>query len=351
MRFRDELTLHVRAGAGGRGGIAFLRQKYQPRGGPAGGRGGDGGHVFLRVDENLNTLDHLSGTPLFRAGDGVPGGPKNQAGKRGRDLVLRVPAGTVVRDARTGRTLADLDRHGDELLVAKGGQGGRGNASFATAVRQAPRFAEPGQPGEERRLALELKMIADVGIVGLPNAGKSTLLAAISRARPKIAAYPFTTLTPSLGVVGRDRIDTFVVADLPGLIEGASKGAGLGGRFLRHIERTRVILHVVDVSAEAAAPPEEAYRIVREELAAFSPGLAAKIEVVAANKLDLPGAAAGRRRLARACGRAPVAIAARDGTGVPALVSRLRRALEGQIDTGAARRYPRKKNAVFDGDA
>lgn len=329
--------------------MAFLRQKFQARGGPAGGRGGNGGNVFLRVDQNLNTLDHLSGTPLFRAGDGVPGGPKNQTGKRGRDLVLRVPAGTVVRDARTGRTIADLDRHGDELLIAKGGKGGRGNASFATAIRQTPRFAEPGEPGEERRLLLELKMIADVGIVGLPNAGKSTLLAALSRARPKIAAYPFTTLTPSLGVVGRDRFDTFVVADLPGLIEGASRGAGLGGRFLRHIERTRVVLHVVDVSSEAAAPPDEAYRIVREELAAFSPGLAAKPEVVAANKIDLPGADAGRRRLARACGCRPQAISAREGKGVPALVSKIRRTLETRIDTGAAGRYLGKDAALEQG--
>jgi GTP-binding protein len=349
MRFRDELTLHVRGGAGGKGGVAFLRQKYQPRGGPAGGRGGDGGPVILRVDENLNTLDHLSGTPLFRAGDGVPGGPKNQAGKKGRDLVLCVPPGTVVRDARTGRAIADLDRHGEEIRVAKGGQGGRGNASFATAIRQTPRFAEPGEPGEERRLRLELKMIADVGIVGLPNAGKSTLLAAVSRARPKIAAYPFTTLTPSLGVVGRDRFDNFVVADLPGLIEGASRGAGLGGRFLRHIERTGVILHVVDVSAGAAAPPDEAYRVVRAELAAFSPTLAAKPEVVAANKMDLPGAPSGRRRLSKACGRSVASISARDGMGVASLVAKLRRALESQIDTGAAGRYAKKGAAIEEG--
>ncbi|HLG41935.1 MAG TPA: GTPase ObgE, partial [Planctomycetota bacterium] len=301
---------------------------------PAGGRGGDGGDVFLRVDASLNTLHHLTGIPLYKAGNGMRGGPKNQAGKQGRDLVLSVPPGTIVRDLQTNKLVADLNRDDERILIAQGGKGGLGNGSYATSVRQSPRYADKGRPGEERRLALELKLIADVGIVGLPNAGKSTLLAAISRAHPKIASYPFTTLTPSLGVVGADPLETFVVADLPGLIEGASKGAGLGDRFLRHVDRTRLILHVVDVSSDAPVPPERAYRVVREELAAFNPRLASKPEVVAANKMDLPGAKGGRRKLARACGGTVAGIAARDHRGVPALVRLLRKALAGRIDKG-----------------
>jgi len=335
MRFRDEIVLHVRGGDGGDGGVSFLREKFTPRGGPAGGRGGDGGNLHLRVDASLNTLHHLTGIPLYRAGSGAPGGPKHQAGKRGRDLVLHVPCGTVVRDVQTNKLVADLNQDQESVLIARGGKGGLGNASFATATRQAPRYAEKGKPGEDRRLALELKLIADVGIVGLPNAGKSTLLAAISRAHPKIASYPFTTLTPSLGVVGTDPLATFVVADLPGLIEGASKGAGLGDRFLRHVERTRLILHVVDVSSDAPIAPERAYRVVREELAAFNPQLASKPEVVAANKMDLPGAEGGRRKLARACGRSVAGIAARDRRGLTALVRRLLKELAGRIDKGA----------------
>lgn len=320
MEFRDEITLRIKAGNGGNGAVSFLRQKFQARGGPDGGRGGDGGDVYLVADENLNTLSHLASKPQIRAPDGTPGGPNNMRGKDGRDVRVRVPPGTVVRIG--GKVVADLDRHGQEVLIARGGAGGRGNKSFATPVNQAPRKAEPGAPGQEFVVHLELKMIADVGIVGLPNAGKSTLLSRISHARPRIASYPFTTLVPTLGVVQVDELKSFVVADLPGLIEGAHRGVGLGVMFLKHVERTRILLHLVDVSDEALLPPDEAYAVVRGELESYSETLARKREVVVANKMDAKGARRGLRRLQTVAGDV-MAVSAASGRGLRELVRRL----------------------------
>ena len=245
--FIDEVKIYVKAGDGGNGAVAFRREKYVPFGGPAGGNGGKGGDVILYADPGMNTLVAFRRKRHFKAGRGGHGGGQNRQGAAGKDCRIPVPVGTVVRDAETGQILADLVEPGQEVVVARGGRGGRGNAAFASPTNQAPRFAEKGAPGEERWLILELKLIADVGIIGVPNAGKSTLLSVISAARPKIADYPFTTLSPNLGVVTVNFHD-FVVADIPGLIEGAHKGAGLGDRFLRHIERTRLLIHLLDLS-------------------------------------------------------------------------------------------------------
>ncbi len=285
--FIDEATIYVKGGDGGNGCIAFLREKYVPFGGPAGGDGGRGGDVILYVDPHLNTLYHFTHQRHFRAERGQHGRGKNQHGASGADLRVPVPPGTIVRDAATGRILADLTEPGQEVVVARGGRGGRGNARFATPSNQAPRIAEKGEPGEERTLHLELKLLADVGLVGRPNAGKSTLLAAVTAARPKIAPYPFTTLHPYLGVVALDEQTTFVMADLPGLIEGASEGKGLGHDFLRHVERTRLLIHLLDGTSE---DPVQDFRAINAELAAFGHGLDRKPQLVAFNKIDLPEA-------------------------------------------------------------
>ncbi|MBX6423756.1 GTPase ObgE [Thermosulfurimonas sp. F29] len=283
-RFVDRVKIHVKAGDGGHGCVSFRREKYVPRGGPDGGDGGDGGDVILVADSQLHTLYDFYHRVHFRAENGRPGMGKKMTGRDGEDLILRVPVGTVVRDAETGEILGDLVQPGQRLVVARGGKGGRGNARFATPTNQAPRYAEPGKPGEERWLVLELKLIADVGLVGLPNAGKSTLLSRISAARPKIADYPFTTLQPNLGVVSLSDERTFVVADLPGLIEGAHQGVGLGLEFLRHVERTRVLLQLVD----AASPdPLHDFEVVEREMAHYQPELLRKPRAVALNKIDL----------------------------------------------------------------
>ncbi len=285
--FTDEATIHVQAGNGGDGCIAFRREKYVPYGGPSGGDGGQGGDVILFVDPHLNTLYRFSRQYHYRAESGQSGRSKDRHGASGPELRVPVPAGTLVRDADTGRLLADLTEPDQQVVVARGGRGGRGNARFASPTNQAPRMAEHGEPGEERTLQLELKLLADVGLVGKPNAGKSTFLAAVTAARPKIAPYPFTTLQPQLGVVVLDPQTDFVLADMPGLIEGASEGKGLGHEFLRHIERTRLLLHLVD----AAAPdPLGDFAAINEELAAFGHGLADKPQLVALNKIDLPEA-------------------------------------------------------------
>jgi len=285
--FFDEAKIHVKAGDGGDGAVAFRREKYVPRGGPSGGNGGDGGDVVLIVDPQLNTLVHFQKQVHFKAGRGGHGKGKNQTGARGEDVVIRVPPGTVVRDDATGRVLADLTAPGQRVVVARGGRGGRGNASFASSTRQAPRLAERGAPGEERWLRLELKLLADVGLIGMPNAGKSTLLAAVSAARPKIADYPFTTLQPNLGVVTVDEEYDFVLADLPGLIEGAHAGAGLGHQFLRHVERTRLLIHLIDGATEA---PLRHFDQINDELRLFNPALAERPQIVVLNKMDLPQA-------------------------------------------------------------
>jgi GTP-binding protein len=287
--FFDEVKINVKSGDGGDGCVAFRREKYVPFGGPNGGNGSAGGSVFLVVDRNLNTLVHFKKRIHFKAERGGRGGGKNQQGKQGEDRLVSVPPGTMVYDADTGELVADLVQDGQRVLVAKGGRGGRGNSAFASPTNQAPRLAEHGEPGQERWLRLELKLIADVGVIGMPNAGKSTLLSVVSAARPKIAAYPFTTLQPNLGVVQVDGYESFVMADVPGLIEGASEGAGLGHQFLRHVERTRLLVHLLD---GAANDPLADYEVINRELAQFSERLAAKSQIVVLNKMDLPDAQA-----------------------------------------------------------
>jgi GTP-binding protein len=287
--FYDEAKIYVKGGDGGDGCVAFRREKYVPFGGPSGGNGGAGGHVYLEVDPNLNTLLRFKRRVHFKAEAGKRGSGKNQQGAAGADRVIPVPPGTVVHDADTGELVADLVEGGKRVLVASGGRGGRGNASFASPTNQAPRVAEHGEPGKERWLRLELKLLADVGVVGMPNAGKSTLLSVVSAARPKIAAYPFTTLQPNLGVVSLDGYRTFVMADVPGLIEGAADGAGLGHQFLRHVERTRLLIHLLD---GAAQDPLEDWKTINKELAQFSTRLADRPQIVVLNKMDLPDAQA-----------------------------------------------------------
>ncbi len=285
--FYDEARVYVKGGDGGDGVVAFRREKYVPHGGPSGGSGGDGGDVVLYVDTHRSTLYHFSKRTHFKAARGAHGRGSNQRGASGEDVRVAVPPGTMVYDAETSELLGDLTESEEELIVAQGGRGGRGNASFASSTDQAPRVAEHGEPGEERWLRLELKVLADVGLVGMPNAGKSTLLAATTAARPKIAAYPFTTLQPNLGVVVLDRETEFVVADIPGLIEGASEGRGLGHEFLRHVERTRVLIHLLDGLSE---DPLEDFDAINAELKAFSEDLAGKPQLVALNKVDMPQA-------------------------------------------------------------
>jgi GTPase len=289
--FVDEVDIHVTAGAGGRGCLAFRREIRVPRGGPSGGDGGHGGSIYIVASPHTNTLINYRFHPEFDAERGQHGQGSNRTGHAGEDLELAVPIGTLVYEKSADgeaprQLLADLAREGERVLVARGGRGGMGNAHFATSTNRAPRKVQPGEPGEEKHLRLELKLLADVGLVGFPNAGKSTLISRISAARPKIADYPFTTLTPNLGVVrlGDDR--SFVVADVPGLIEGAHRGLGLGHQFLRHLERTKVLIHLVDVSSGSGRDPVEDLDTVRRELELFQPTLAAKPQIVAANKID-----------------------------------------------------------------
>lgn len=283
--FIDEIYIKVKSGKGGDGMVHFRREKYVPRGGPDGGDGGRGGDVILEVKTTLNTLSSFRYTKQFKAADGLRGGGNNKTGRSAESMILYVPPGTMVYDQTTGELLGDLVDTGQQLVVAKGGRGGHGNAHFANSRNQAPRIAEKGEPGQERDLRLELKLIADVGIVGVPNAGKSTLLKGVSNAKPKIASYPFTTLEPNLGVVELDDGLTLVLADIPGLIEGAHKGLGLGHDFLRHIQRTRVLIHLLDGLAES---PVLDFAQINSELALFDPNLAEKPQVVALNKIDLP---------------------------------------------------------------
>ncbi|MFA5026639.1 MAG: GTPase ObgE [Candidatus Methylomirabilota bacterium] len=340
--FIDTARITVRAGDGGRGCVSFRREKFVPHGGPNGGDGGDGGSIRFEASRSYQTLIDHRFQQLYRAERGGHGRGKDQHGAFGRDLTIKVPLGTLVQDAETGETLADLVAEGQQVLVAKGGRGGRGNARFATATRQAPRFAQPGTPGEARTIQLELKLIADVGLVGLPNAGKSSLLAAFSAARPKIAAYPFTTLTPNLGVVNVPPLGGFVVADIPGLIEGAAQGAGLGIQFLRHIERTRLLVQVVDVSEEGG-DPAGGFATVDQELSAYDPALSARPRIVAANKIDLPHAR-GLERLAARCAAAEiplVPISAASGEGIPALVETVARSLRALAEAAHAEQEER----------
>jgi len=290
MKFIDEATIDVIAGDGGNGCVSFRREKYVPKGGPNGGDGGDGGSVIFRVDGGLSTLLDVQYHHNYKAGRGEHGKGKQMYGRGGKNSIVRVPAGTMVYDAESGRLLADLSEAGADWVAAAGGRGGLGNMHFVSSTNQAPRKATQGTPGERRRLRLELKLLADVGLVGCPNAGKSTLVSAVSNARPKVADYPFTTKVPCLGLVKLRDGKSFVVADIPGLIEGAHDGAGMGMQFLRHIERTRIILHLVDVTDPARPDPVESYRAIRGELASYDKRLAKRPEIVVLTKMDLPEA-------------------------------------------------------------
>ncbi len=282
--FIDKARIYVKGGDGGNGCVAFRREKFVPRGGPSGGDGGKGGDVILVADRNVHTLLDFKYRRHYKAENGRHGEGNKRTGRSGKDLVIKVPVGTVVKDAETGKVLGELVEHGQKLIVAKGGRGGRGNAAFATPTRQAPDFAEPGQPGEERWIELELKLLADVGLVGFPNAGKSTFLSRVTAAKPEIADYPFTTLRPILGVAKVDDF-SFVIADIPGLIEGAHKGKGLGHEFLRHVERTKILLHLIDLS-DQTRDPKEAFEIINGELRLYSPELALKPQIVVGTKID-----------------------------------------------------------------
>ena len=295
--FIDRVNIHAKAGIGGNGCISFRREKHVPKGGPDGGDGGRGGNVVAQVHDHLNTLVRQYYTQNYEAGNGMHGKGKNMHGRDGQDVVIQLPPGTIIRDADSGELLADLTSPGQIAVLVSGGLGGRGNARFRSSTNQSPRVAEKGEPGEKRALELELRLIADVGLVGYPNAGKSSLLARVSAAKPKIASYPFTTLSPILGVVRVDEEKSFVLADIPGLIEGAHSGVGLGDEFLRHISRTRALIHVIDAASIDNRDPVDDFRKINEELALYDARLAELPQVIATNKMDLPQAKAGLERL------------------------------------------------------
>ncbi|MFB3887363.1 MAG: GTPase ObgE [Thermodesulfobacteriota bacterium] len=331
MKFVDEVRIHVKAGDGGNGCISFRRERFVPRGGPNGGDGGKGGDVILQADAQLSTLLDLTYPKQFVAQRGTHGKGKDQAGRSGEDLVIRVPVGTLVRDDQGREVLQDLLFDGQRFVVARGGRGGRGNARFATATHRAPRHAEKGERGEECWLRLELKLLADVGLIGYPNVGKSTLLSKISSARPKIADYPFTTLAPNLGVVARQEHQPFVVADIPGLIEGASRGAGLGLTFLRHVERTRLLIHVLDISEGSSKNPVKDFQALNHELNAYHPSLREKTQIVALSKIDLSSVRERARDVEDEfdkMGRRLFLVSGKTGEGIENLMEAVTQALE-----------------------
>jgi GTP-binding protein len=333
--FIDEATIYVRAGDGGHGCVSFRREKFVPRGGPDGGDGGKGGDVVFLADPSIDTLLDFAYRRHLVARNGRPGQGKNKTGASGEDLEVRVPPGTVVYDCDTDLLLRDLNEANERVRVAAGGRGGRGNKHFATSTNRAPREAEHGEPGQERRLRLELKLLADVGLVGLPNAGKSTLIARISHARPRIASYPFTTRHPCLGIVDLGDYRRLVVADIPGLIEGAHEGHGLGIEFLRHIERTRVLLHVLDAAGVDGTGPQEAYRTLRNELASYGHALPERPHLVAANKIDLPEGRAAVEELRAALPVDVYPISVATGEGIPELLQALSRAVDALGDSSS----------------
>ena len=336
--FVDEVEIHVRAGDGGRGCVSFRREKYVPRGGPNGGDGGRGGSVIVEADEGLGTLLDFRYRRHYTAPRGGHGEGSDRHGASGEDLVLRVPVGTTIHEPHAGVLLGDLTADGERLEVARGGRGGRGNARFATSTNRAPRRADPGEAGEERTLRLELRLLADVGVVGFPNAGKSTLVSRLSAARPKIADYPFTTLVPTLGLVRLDEERSFVIADVPGLIPGASEGKGLGLRFLRHLERTRLLVHLLDLDPATGRDPVEDWKTIQAELREYSPELAARPQLIAANKIDLEGAAPRLKRVVAMARRRRLPVfplAARTGQGLAELRAALGAALQTAGDHAA----------------
>lgn len=295
--FIDVAKIYVKAGKGGDGAVAWRREKYEPSGGPYGGDGGNGGSIILKADEGIRTLMDFRYKRSYLGENGENGRTKKQYGKDGEDIVLKVPVGTLVKDADSNRVIVDLRENGQSFVIAKGGKGGRGNAKFATPTRQAPGFAEAGTKGQERNIILELKLLADVGLVGFPNVGKSTILSILSAAKPKIANYHFTTLKPNLGVVRVAEEKSFVIADIPGLIEGAAEGAGLGHDFLRHVERTRVLVHVLDASGSEGRDPIEDFYSINDELAQYNPKLSEKPQIIVANKMDIPESAESLKRI------------------------------------------------------
>jgi GTP-binding protein len=337
MQFIDQATIFAKAGNGGNGTISFRREKYVPKGGPDGGNGGNGGSVIIRADRQLGTLLDFRYKRHYKAENGEPGRGKDQTGKTGVDIVLKVPCGTVVKDGPTDRILADLVADGADVIIARGGKGGKGNAEFATSTNQAPRIAEPGTPGEECELLLELKLLADVGLVGFPNAGKSTLISVISAAKPKIADYPFTTLTPNLGIVRYAEGKSFTVADMPGLIMGAHQGKGLGIQFLRHIERTRVLVFLIESVSE---DPKRDYEILLNELASYDEDLAKKPKIVALTKTDLFDQAALKRLKRVTFGRKiPVIhISSVSRSGLQDLLEEMWHTLAGEEKAGSKRK-------------
>jgi GTPase len=337
--FVDEIDVFVKGGDGGAGCVSFRREKFVPYGGPDGGDGGDGGSIWLEADPALTTLLDYHYKRHYHAERGTHGQGSNRHGASGRDTTLRVPLGTVVADRDTGEHLGDLTTKGQRVMAIPGAIGGRGNARFATSTNRAPRRADLGRTGPERWLHLELKLLADVGVIGFPNAGKSTLVSRLSAARPKIANYPFTTLEPTLGIVRADGERTFVIADLPGLIPGAAEGKGLGHQFLRHTERTRLLLHLLDLDPQAGRDPIEDLKTINQELAAYSPDLAARPQIVVANKSDLPDAAPNRERVERHCaskGLSLLVVSAVTGAGLMDLVREIARRLDSMSASASA---------------
>lgn len=325
--FIDKAKIHLKAGDGGNGMVSFRREKYIAAGGPDGGDGGRGGDVIFEVDPGMRTLLDFRYKKHLKAENGEGGGPANRTGRDGKDIVIKVPPGTLVKEEETGRLIADLTAAGSRVVAVKGGKGGKGNARFATSTRQVPTFAEAGEQGEQRWVLLELKLISDVGLVGFPNAGKSTILSRVSAARPKIADYPFTTLEPNLGVVKAGEAG-FVLADIPGLIEGAHKGLGLGHEFLRHIERTKILVHVVDMAAVEGRNPIDDFKTINEELEAYNPKLAGRIQVVAANKMDIPGAGENLKEFEKAVKCEIFPVSAATGEGLDKLMLRVAQLLQ-----------------------
>jgi GTP-binding protein len=324
VKFIDEAVINVQSGNGGRGCVSFRREKFIPRGGPDGGDGGKGGDVVLLTTSRKRTLYQFRYQRYFKAKNGAHGQGKRKTGKNGQGLIIEIPPGTLIKDAETGQTIKDLVETGETLVLVKGGRGGQGNARFKTSTHRTPRFAQPGEPGETKTFRLELKLLADVGIIGLPNAGKSTLISAVSSARPKIGDYPFTTLSPSLGVVRTDWGEPFVIADIPGLIKGAHKGTGLGIRFLRHIERTTILVHLVDVSTIETNDPLKSYDTVNKELSMYNQQLIEKPQIVVLNKLDLPGAQEMATSFQSALkGKEVISISALTGKGIEDLTSQI----------------------------
>jgi GTP-binding protein len=331
MKFIDYVKIHVKAGDGGRGCVSFRREKYVPKGGPDGGDGGKGGNIIIKATKELNTLLDLRYQREYKAQRGEHGKGSNKHGRDGEGRIILVPVGTLIKNAETEEVIADLDHHDAEVVAAKGGRGGLGNAHFATPTRQAPKFAQPGEKGEEKWLVLELKLLADVGLIGLPNAGKSTLISVISSAKPKIADYPFTTLVPNLGVVKLEDFRSFVVADIPGLIEGAHRGAGLGFQFLRHVERTSILLHLVDISDMLTTDPVEDFEKINRELVLYSPELLDKPMAVAGTKLDMAHDRVRLNRLKDYCrdkGLDFFPISSATGEGIKELVKYLSKRVE-----------------------